>query len=306
MSFVFLAGARVYKLKKPLRRAYLDFTTLAARERAVREELRLNRRLAPDVYLGARALRRLPGGELSLGAQGEVVDWLVEMRRLPEEAALDRRITAGNVTQAEVEELASLLVRFYRALPPADVSTQAYLTRLSEEIDLTAGLLSDPAIGFDGARLETALARLREAFAAARPALGARVGEGRVVEGHGDLRPEHVFLTRPPVIIDCLEFSAALRAVDPFDEISLLGVECARLGGGWIYGMLRERLAQGLGDEPPPELLAFFWRYRAMLRARLTLAHLTAPVVRNPERWRPLAWRYVELADRPPITPPQG
>jgi aminoglycoside phosphotransferase family enzyme len=97
------------------------------------------------------------------------------------------------------------------------------------------------------------------------------------------------------VIIDCLEFNDRLRQVDPFDEITYLGLECARLGAPWIGAQLLKRLTVALDDAPDPRLLRFYARYRACIRARLALAHLTEPSPREPERWRPLALDYLRL-----------
>lgn len=298
MSWVFLAGPRVLKLKKPVRTEALDFGTLARREAAVRDEIRLNRRLAPDVYLGARALRARPDGTLSVdgGGEGEVVDWLVEMRRLPADATLDARLAACTATPRDVAAVVRLLSGFYRGLPPSGVTAEAHASLLRRQILLTGATLRDPRLDFDGPEVAAALAMLDVSFSEVRPLLDARVEAGRIVEGHGDLRPEHVFLTDPPVVIDCLEFNRALRTVDPFDEIVFLGLECARMGAGWVMQELLSGMSGGLGDRPEPELLAFYWRYRALLRARLALLHLTEPVVRKPRKWRPLALDYVALA----------
>ena len=127
--------------------------------------------------------------------------------------------------------------------------------------------------------------------------LAQRAKRGRIVEGHGDLRPQHVFLTDPPVIIDCLEFNRDLRVVDPFDEVAFLGMECALLGESQIFTRLVEGLASVIDQVPSPELLAFYWRYRALLRARLTLLHIVHQPNRTPGKWRPLAQSYVALAE---------
>jgi aminoglycoside phosphotransferase family enzyme len=295
---VFFAGDRVFKLKKPVRYPFLDFSTLARRRHFVAEEVRLNRRLAPDVYLGARTLTVGQGGTLAIGGPGRVVDWLVEMRRLPEDRFLDRMIEAGAVTRAAVGRVAATLAAFYRRLPPADIGVGAYPARFAAEQAETARVLTDPGLGFDGPRITRLLAAADAALAAVRPAIDRRVAAGRIVEGHGDLRPEHVCLTEPPAIIDCLEFSPGLRAVDPFEEIVFLGLDCARLGADWVFPQLLEHLRAALDDDPPPELLEFHWRFRALLRARLALLHLAEPEPRTPEKWRPLAWRYVALAER--------
>jgi aminoglycoside phosphotransferase family enzyme len=113
MSWVFLAGDKVFKLKKPVRFAYLDFSTLARREAMCRAELRLNRRLAPDVYLDVVPLVLSAQG-LSIGGPGEVVDWLVVMRRLEEHWALDRAIEEGRVKSSQLDRLVTTLGKFYR------------------------------------------------------------------------------------------------------------------------------------------------------------------------------------------------
>jgi aminoglycoside phosphotransferase family enzyme len=296
MSWVFLAGPRVLKMKKPVSTRFLDFATLERRREAVAEELRLNRRLAPGVYLGARALRLGPEGGLTLGDGGQVVDWLVEMRRLPEEHTLRALVEAGRAGPADVDAVAGMLVEFYRSQPAAATTPERYAERFQREHRETARVLEDPAFGLDGKRVAGAFAAFEAAYAEVRPLLEARVRAGRIVEGHGDLRPEHVFLTEPPVAIDCLEFNEGLRTVDPFDEIAFLGLECARHGADWVYPELRDRLEAGLDDRPETALLAFYWRYRSLLRARLALLHLTEPRVRRPEKWRPLAGRYLDYA----------
>lgn len=296
MSWVFLAGPRVLKMKKPVRTRSLDFATLERRRKAVADELTLNRRLAPGVYLGARALRRTPTGRLTLGDEGEVVEWLIEMRRLPEGRTLKALVEAGRVRLADAEAVAGMLVAFYRGQPAAATTPERYAGGFLREHRETAKILADPAFGLGGPRVTEALAAFDAAYEDALSLLQERVRAGRIVEGHGDLRPEHVFLTEPPVAIDCLEFNEGLRTVDPFDEIAFLGLECARHGADWLYPELRKRVESGLGDRPAPALLAFYWRYRALLRARLSLLHLATPGVRQPETWRPLARRYLDFA----------
>ncbi|MGC9371307.1 MAG: hypothetical protein ACP5DX_17365 [Paracoccaceae bacterium] len=308
MSMVFLAGDRVFKLKKPARHAFLDLRSLDRRAVNVDEEVRLNRRLAPEVYLGARALRQGPGGALTLGEAGRVVDWLVEMRRLPEDRTMKALIRQGRLARADVDRVAETLTGFYDGLPGCDLSAEAVLAHYREEHAKNAAVLSDPVFEIDIAVAESALAGVETSLAAAAPFLERRIAAGRFVEGHGDLRPDHVFLTDPPTIIDCLEFSLVLRRIDPFEEVVFLGLECAQLGADWVFPQLRDRLAAGLEDRPPAALLAFYWRYRALLRARFALLHLTEQVVRTPGKWRPLAKSYIALSQEAEIRtrPPEG
>jgi len=297
MAWVFLAGDRVYKMKKPVRYAFLDFSTAAARAHFVAEEIRLNRRLAPTVYLGAVALTLEADGTLRFAGAGRAVEWLVEMRRLPGERMLDRMVAAGAIDSQQIERLAARLIAFYRGLGAVEIAPEAYLQRFADQHAETRAVLTDPQFSLDGRRVAAVLDGFEQALAAMRPALEERVRAGRIVEGHGDLRPEHVCLCDPLAIIDCLEFDRSLRLVDPFDEIAFLGLECGRIGADWILPLLRRRLSAGLEDPIPDALLALYWRYRALLRARLALLHLSEPDPRQPEKWRPLAWRYIGLAE---------
>lgn len=297
MSWVFIPGDVVYKLKKPVRYPFLDFTTLAAREADCREEVRLNERLAPEVYLGVVPLMQDVDGKLSLEGGGTVVDWLVKMRRLPADRMLDHAIAADAVSKADVENVAGVLANFYRQAPPADFSPADYLDRFSREQDVNRSVLTMTAFDLPCEPVNTALNTI-EAFIAGRSDLLAdRVRSGLVVEGHGDLRPEHICLLDPPVIIDCLEFNRSLRLVDPFDELAFLALECERLGAGWVGETIVERCGQRLGGRPLDELLAFYTVFRASLRARLAVGHLLEPQPRDPEKWLPLAQQYLTIAE---------
>lgn len=297
MAWVFLAGELVFKLKKPVTYDFLDFGTLEKRKVAVHDEVRLNRRLAPDVYHDPRPLIEGRDGRLVLDGTGPVVDWLVVMRRLPEDSDLETMIAEDSLRPDHLAGVADRLLAFYQGLPAEDITPQDFADRFEKEHRITASVLTDPDFALDGSCLDAAIATFEARLEAVRPALGRRVEKGWIVEGHGDLRPEHVFLTDPPVIIDCLEFNRRLRLVDPFDEIAFLGMEAAVLGAEEVFPTLATRFMDALDDRPPAELLAFYWSYRALLRARLALLHLAEPDPRTPEKWRPKAWRYIRIAE---------
>lgn len=292
MSLLFLAGPTVYKLKKPVVYPFLDFRTLAARERNCRDELRLNRRLAPDVYLGLSTITREADGRLALDGSGEVVDWLVRMRRLPAGRTLERLIATGTVSEADVDAIAAVLARFYAGAECGRLGAEEFVAQFRSEHAASRQVLD----GFAPELSSPLLAEVQRFLDEDHALLRARVAAGRIVDGHGDLRPEHVWLNAPPVIIDCLEFNERLRQVDPFDEVTYLGLECARLGAPWIGPRLRAQLAAALGDAVDPRLLRFYAAYRACVRARLALAHLNDAAPRDPERWQPLARDYLRLA----------
>ena len=298
MSWVFLAGSLVYKLKKPVAYPFLDFTTLEARERNCREELRLNARLAERVYLDVISLHMDPSGGLSFEAAGPVADWLVRMRRLPAGRMLDVLIHAGSAKAADVRFAAEKLARFYAACPVVDVTAAWVMARFRSEHEVDLRLLSDGRFALEAGRTRHVLDMMATSLDMVVPLMEARAEARAYVEGHGDLRPEHVCLAGDPVFIDCLEFNRDLRILDPFDEISYLGLECERLGAGWIGSVFLSSAREKLGRPAPEPLLCFYRSARALLRARLALAHLTEPAPRTPEKWEPSARQYIRLAEQ--------
>ena len=299
MSWILLGGERVLKLKKPVLLPFLDFTTVRARERNARAELRLNRRLAPRVYLGLLALQ-WDGGVFSLVAQedlpapGRTVDWLVSMQRLPAARMLDRVIARGELQQRDIDALLEVLVPFYRHAPRSAISEDEYLQRLRDEIAASRSVLAMPR--FDLPQVPGLLDRMDRAVARHEDLLRARVRGRYIVEGHGDLRPEHVCLVEPLVVIDALEFDLRLREVDPFDELSFLSLECAMAGDAAIGPQLMARYADALDDHPPAALVRLHTAHRALLRARLSVAHLLEAEIRTPQKWLPQAGRYLQHA----------
>ena len=295
MSWVFLAGAQVYKLKKPVRFPYLDFSTLSRREAACRAELRLNRRLAPDIYLGVVPLTRTDGG-LVLGGEGAPVDWLVKMKRLDERAMLDARIADGRLSVPQLDALTDVLARFYRAAAPVTLSPAAHLIDFAQNVTFNKRVLLDPRFCLPAGMVRRIDAAQRRFLARHGEAIAQRLRHRRIVEGHGDLRPEHICLDHEVRIIDCIEFNRRLRTVDPFDEIAYLALECERLGAQWAGDYLQRRMKRLLRDGPADELFTFYRCHRAALRARLAIAHLAEANPRTPEKWKPVALRYLDLA----------
>jgi aminoglycoside phosphotransferase family enzyme len=298
MSWVFLVGDRAYKMKKPVRFPFLDFSTLAAREANCRAELALNRRLAPDVYLRVTPLTMNLSGALALDGEGDIVEWIVVMRRLPGEKMLDRMLAIGILQAADVDRLTDLFVQFYRRAPHPPTSPGDYFARLISEEAVNRDVLTRRPFEVDHGRVPAILGRMDNALEAHRELLEGRAAQGRLVDGHGDLKPEHICLEERVVIFDCLEFSAELRLVDPVDELAYLSVECALLGAQWLGLALFERVTPALESQTPHRLFHLHAARRAVLRAGLALAHLLDPVPRVPQKWEPLAGRYLTLAEQ--------
>lgn len=294
MSWVFLTERYAYKLKKPVRHDFLDFSTVALRHNSCKEELRLNRQLAPNVYLAVVPLTVTPRGALQLGGLGIPVDWLVKMRRLPESRTLDHAIRAGSLLPHDVSDLVDLLDDFYRSAPRIAISGADYRRKIHDGIENNRVELArycPSAMGPLIQRVSDAQARY---IATHMETLDRRAEEENIVEGHGDLRPEHVFLGPPPQIIDCLEFNRDFRILDVADDLALLAMECEQLGtlevGRAFFRMPEVR-------DTPPALITFYKSYRAALRAKLAIWHLKDGHVADRGVWEDRALRYLTLAE---------
>ncbi len=296
MSWVFLAGDHVFKLKKPVRFPYLDFSTLAKRQMACRAEMELNRRLARDVYLGAVPLAVSAKG-LTIGQGGVAVDWLVKMRRLNEGRMLDNLIARGQADRPCLDAIVLKLSGFYRHANSVILAPQRYLKQWKLNIQQNAGVLLDRRFGLAQAATRHCDRVLRQFLRQRYTMLLDRLRRRRIVDGHGDLRPEHIWLGDGVKIIDCIEFNARLRAIDPLEEIAYLDLECEHLGMKGVGNYIRPRIMQALHDAPSLSLFHFYRCYRAMLRARLSIAHLMAPNPRMPHKWRPQALAYLRIAE---------
>jgi len=295
MSVVFLAGDRAYKLKKPVQFPYLDFSTIERRRLACQAELKLNRRLAPDVYREVAPLVRSRRG-LAIGGDGDIVDWLVVMNRLDENQMLDQIIVGGGLHRWQLDRVVATLVGFYRHAGAVLISPAAYISEFQRSLVYDRGLLLDPRFRLPAGMVRHIEWTQRRFLSERGDLLAQRVRGRHIVDGHGDLRPEHIFLGDPVRIIDCLEFNARLRMVDPLDEIAFLCVECERLGAAWAGKYLRQRFMHLLHDGHTHELFIFYRCHRATLRARLAVAHLLEAAPRTPEKWLPLARSYLRLA----------
>ncbi len=295
MSWVFLAGDKVYKLKKPVRFPYLDYSTLAKREMNCRAELTLNRRLAPDVYEQVLPLTQSARG-LGIEGPGEVVDWLVVMRRLDENRTLEHVIATNMLAAWQLDRVVTTLVDFYRRAHAVLILPAVHLAQWHRSLDYNKRVLLDPRFAFPAGLIRRIDAAQRRFLAHRSRLIDARVRGRHIVDGHGDLRPEHIFIGDPVLIIDCLEFNAGLRAVDPFDEIAYLCIECERLGAHWASRYIRRRAIHALRDHLSEELFTFYRCHRATLRARLSIAHLLEAAPRTPEKWPRLARIYLHIA----------
>lgn len=306
-AWVFLTGDRAYKLKKPVCQGSMDYRTLASRERVCREELRLNRRLAPGVYLRVLPVRRSGTGSIrSRRAIPPIADWLIEMRRLPAARMLDRAIAEGTVAEPDLDRVMLKLAAFFACAGRRPMSRKAYLSRLRRQIRSNARELAARDLRLSRPRVREVESMQLDFLARNRRLLADR--GSRLVDGHGDLRPEHVFLGAPAVrdpvirracVIDCLEFDADLRRLDPAEEIAFLALECTRLGARSLARGLIARFRIATADAAPAPLLHFYMSRRAAVRAQIAAWHLRDEAFAGEARkWRAHAHDYLRDASR--------
>jgi len=276
ISVVFLAGPSAYKVKKPVNLGFLDFSTLDKRRHFCEEEVRLNRRLAPEVYLGIVPVSRT-GLAVKMEGEGEVVEWAVKMKRLPEEATLEKRLQRGQVEVGQLKALARKVASFHaRAEGGEHISTfgrfQVVARNARENFEQAA-----PQVGTTVS--QPVFERLRglteEALTRLRPLIESRAERGVPRDTHGDLHLDHVYLfpeSAPPgdlVIIDCIEFNERFRFADPVADMAFLAMDLRFHGRRDLAGAFAEEYFRASGDEEGRAVLPFYVAYRAAVRGKV-------------------------------------
>lgn len=277
ISDIFLAGDYAYKVKKPVNLGFLDFTTLDKRLDACRDEVRLNTRLAPQIYLGVSAIC-LQDGRYSIVddadsvTHGEIVDYAVRMRRMPQEGMLDRVASAGQLTREHVQAIAGQLARFHQT-----AERGPHIDRFGTPDNVAHPIrqnFSQTEKHIGDCLTRAQFERLRdysESFLRAQTGLFAeRIATHHIVDGHGDLHLRNMCLYRDKVVIfDCIEFNQALRAGDTINDIAFLTMDLdarglAPLGNAFLNAYLEQT-----GDYRGVALLDFYQVYRAYVRGKV-------------------------------------
>ncbi len=272
ISWVFLAGELAYKLKKPVVLDFLDYGTAARRREMCREEVRLNRRLAPDLYLGVRGVALTDHrAELADEDDPRAVDFVVEMRRYDERDTIAARLERGELRLDHVAEVGRLLAGFHaraRRVPPDRAPVLAAERRFEHNLH---ELLGDVEQRGEIERIQ-ALERFAHAFITAHAAtFQTRAVAGLIREGHGDLRAEHALVGTDVQIVDCVEFDPSLRELDVADDLAFLVFDLAAHGGERFGEELVRAYRDAGGDPGEDRLIAFYATYRALVRAKITL-----------------------------------
>jgi uncharacterized protein len=285
ISHVFLAGPYAYKLKKAVRFPFLDFSTAERRRHFCAEEVRLNRRLCPSVYLDVLPVARMPGGRLELGGAGEAADHVVRMRRLPANRMLPDLVDADAVPVDVIDELARTVARFHADAPTgpevaAYAGPEPLRRRWEEEATSTKSFVGRLLPAED----HEVLADFGPSFVRTHETvLHARQQAGRVREGHGDLHAGNVCLLDAPVpgpddlpplppgvyVFDCIEFSYAFRCNDVASEVAFLAMDLESRDRPDLAHRFVDAYVAAAGDTTVPVLLPFYAAYRAVVRGKV-------------------------------------
>jgi uncharacterized protein len=325
ISWVFIRENDVYKLKKPVNFGFLDFSDKARRQAACLSELELNGRLAPGIYLdvlpvvrGEDGVHRVApgvpdGGADAVGAP-EVVDYVVHMSRLPLAARADLRLEQGTWRVEDIDAIAELLARFHEHAASSDAISEygrLEVIRANVEENFTQGRELLAQLVTEGTEAEVEARQLR--FIRDHAALfESRRLSGKIRDGHGDLRLEHVYLRdgQTPVVIDCIEFNERFRFADVCADLAFLSMDLERQGRHELKERLLARYVAVSGDHDLYALVDFYESYRAYVRAKVAGFSLASGSLAFDvrERVEAEARRYLLLslaAERPPLVAPR-
>ncbi|MEK7876199.1 MAG: AAA family ATPase [Pseudomonadota bacterium] len=272
ISWVILTGCYAYKIKKPVNLGFLDFTTLASRRHYCEEEVRLNRRLAPDLYLETVPITGSPQQPV-IGGSGPGIEYAVKMREFPQSALLDGALARGEVSSATIQALAHRIAAFHAALAPAAVTAEAAaaaaLAPALDNFRRMLPLLDEPA---DIAALQAVREWTQREHQARSNQFGERGPTGRVRECHGDLHLGNIALIDGAATpFDCIEFNPALRWMDVISEVAFPVMDLEAHGRRDLAYVFLNSYLEASGDYAGIAVLPFYLVYRAVVRAKISL-----------------------------------
>ena len=261
-SWIFLTADVVYKLRKPIHTNTLDFTTPDLREQGCRRELISNQRFSPGVYLSVLPIRQTDHGELSIVKPGRTIDWLLKMRRLDSEVSLERLMEQQLLSGETLDRLAKFLTDLLVTQPPLAMKAGDIVSRLSQRVQGKDGLFP----GLDSNIVHWIQCSILRYIAVANSDFAQRVCDGRMIDGHGDLDPAHIFLGSKPALIGSPARKEA-RWCDIASELARLAMECDHRQYPEVGIHLKEYYEETSKDVIPASLFSFYKSLHALDQA---------------------------------------
>jgi len=278
ISLVFLTGNAAYKVKKPVDFGFLDFTSLEKRKYFCDQEVVLNRRLAPKIYLGVVAITD-DRGRVALNGRGETVEYAVKMKQIPEELLMDKLLERGLVTREMIKDVAERLVLFYGAAETSEsIGSFARPERVKQDTDENFEQ-TERYVGSTITRevYETIRERTNDFLMRQREIFERRISSGKIRDCHGDLRLEHIFWGEEIAIVDCIEFNQRFRYTDVAADIAFLLMDLDYHGRKDLADHLIDCYIKKSGDEDLFRVLHFYKCYRAYVRGKVESFRLDDP-----------------------------
>jgi aminoglycoside phosphotransferase family enzyme len=301
---VFLTGSRAYKLKRAVQYSFLDFSTLERRRQTCEAEFRLNRRTAPDLYVGVTPVTREPDGHLAIGGRGTPVDWLVVMRQFPQEHLLDRLALAGAISSDLARRLADRIAAFHAAATPTP--HRGGRAGMRDVVDDNTRALAAATGTLDAGLVGTVNVACEEAVARLGPQLEARRAGGFVRQCHGDLHLRNIVLIDDvPTLFDAVEFNDDFACIDVWYDLAFLLMDLLGRGLAGQASVVFNQYLLRTSDVGGLPLLPLFLGCRAVIRSKTSLA--SASLEADPGRRREFESRardYLALAARLLVSAP--
>ena len=285
ISLLFLTGNYVYKVKKPVNFGFLDFTSLEKRKYFCEQEVKLNRRLSPKIYLGVVEITR-EGDRISLGGKGEVVEYAVKMKQIPEESLMDKLLERRQVTPRMIEAISEKLVKFYFDAETNDsINGFAKPERIKQDTDENFEQ-TQKYIGVTISRevYEEVKKRTNDFFRTKKEIFYQRIDSDRIRDCHGDLRLEHIFWDEEISIFDCIEFNERFRYTDVAADIAFLAMDLDYHGREDLSEHLIRAYVGESGDHELAEVLDFYKCYRAFVRGKVESFQLDDPNISDEKK----------------------
>jgi len=299
ISLLFFTGHHVYKVKKPVDFGFLDFTSIEKRKFFCEEEVRLNRRLSPEIYLGVVKITK-EDNRILLDGRGEVVEYAVQMKQIPEEFLMDKLLKKGQVTPKMIEAVSEKLARFYSTAETSDfIKSFAKPERIKQDTDENFEQ-TEKYIGVTITKdVYTEVRNRTNNFLRAQAEIFyQRIAEDRIRDCHGDLRLEHIFWGDEISIFDCIEFNERFRYTDTAADLAFLAMDLDYHGRKDLSGHLIQRYIEKSGDQDLTKVLDFYKCYRAYVRGKVESFRLDDSNIPEKEKREALqrAQKYFSLA----------
>lgn len=283
ISFVLLTGDHVYKFKKPVDFGFLDFSTLEKRQQCCQQELQLNRRLCPEIYLDLVTVTQ-EGDKYSLNGSGDIIEYAVKMARMPEDKMMGNLIQAGQLDLAHIDAIVAKLIPFYQKADRTDEidgygTAESVAVNVLENFDQTKDFISNDTNSALSQEQFDKISSWSKEFLKQEELFNQRIKGGNIRDCHGDLYSANICLADQVYIYDCIEFNRRFRYCDIASDIGFLAMDLDLHGLQDLSNYCIDQFCRQAGDTTLKEMLNFYKCYRAYVRGKIGLFTAADPAV---------------------------